>query len=1042
MKLNLLNLLKANVLKAGMLKSIAPTASAVVGSDFKDVLAETEASPPPTSSTKLQKAEPPVEKSAVSISKRYSKSHAETQDNVKQEVRSQSSTESAVVEKVTSPMTVAPVPQAIAVIASTLPVVGQSKVTTTAKPFENAISVVPPLPKASKTTDVHEAAPKNTHSTHAEHGTRNVVAATARKDGRLGDLPNAKPPDRETAAIKNEVKAVVTAKIEPEAVSIAKDANVSSTTKQSASIGEARLVVHTVAPKQCSQGVKISVPQSNEPRPLTRQSEALAPRQDNQDVKAKVSLPNEPQPLARQSESTVTKSEARQSVSTGNNAPKGSNPTVNTVSREARVVNEFIQQPATQNVKEGSPVVVERQEPTQRSQTRREPIAPQQNRKADQTVDAPIKQTASSIKLNAEAVQTKFVPILVGTEKTQVAESKTQVASTKLPQPVESETVRPRVVQQVWAAEATQPERKVAVAERATPKSMQAEQSKPITKVDTAFVRPTLEAAVLQKPTMADVKLEAAVMPRVDLKNNLSEKVFSTSQTHVDVVQTPKPVEKKPIVLMTSAAKVEQPKVTQPSNMIQSRAPKTETENRSDSATTKAETVVEVPKNQAHQSQSAQAQQPISTPTLQKENVVEKAASAKPEAVSKEVKQEPASEGMPPELRSPSNTVPTATNVEKATKSEQNRSHIQQATHAEAESSKHVLNSSPAIESKQELPKTDPRPIIVDQNLAQPLKPEQKLEAKPFHIQSDITKSSEELVKSSQTPLSTKTETAESAVKDAAPAFRPLKVNGVLEPLTQTTPQVIPAQAIQEIGKVIPRIDTTKGSEFMRGERVGGEREEPVSRSNSERPQQVVDSKPNEQSNHNGQETQSQNRERESSQMGFRQSIEQATQSTSQTPVPRTSTTPQSSMNESLKLALQQALDQSRKRMADPDELRMSIPIGELGIMDIDIVREADQFSIRIAADPQAIAMMEEQRGQLTQWLRSQGYPVEQIDVAPRFNGQAKSDLPGSNQSTEDQDSNRAGQPGRGNRGGSGAGETHDEASARPAYSGLRVWTA
>ncbi|MBL0061186.1 MAG: hypothetical protein IPP40_06810 [bacterium] len=249
-------------------------------------------------------------------------------------------------------------------------------------------------------------------------------------------------------------------------------------------------------------------------------------------------------------------------------------------------------------------------------------------------------------------------------------------------------------------------------------------------------------------------------------------------------------------------------------------------------------------------------------------------------------------------------------------------------------------------------------------------------------------------------------------------------------------------QAIQEFGTVGPRIDTMKAPEFMRNDRTSVEREEPTLRSTQERPQQVSEGKPNEQSNHNGQDMQSQSRERETGQSALSQTIEQTTQTSPQAPISKSNHPSQSAANESLKLALQKALDQSRKRMVDPDELRMSIPFGELGTMDIDIVREAEKFSIRIAADPQAIAMMEDQRIQLTHWLRMQGYPVEQIDITPRFAGESKSDLPGSNQSTEERSSGGAGKSGRPNDGQGGVGEEHAEVAVRPAFSGLRVWTA
>ena len=362
------------------------------------------------------------------------------------------------------------------------------------------------------------------------------------------------------------------------------------------------------------------------------------------------------------------------------------------------------------------------------------------------------------------------------------------------------------------------------------------------------------------------------------------------------------------------------------------------------------------------------------------------------------------------------------------------------ATVPEFELPKQPVLSSSVNEPVCELIQTEASPLTVDSKPTPATRFDPKLATRST-IPSEPMKGSEDAAQNSKTPAATKSDAPET-LKDNATSTRSFKPLSSPEPQMQSMSQSLPLQTIQEFGTVVPRIDTTKAPEFKWKDRVSTEREEPVSRSTQARPQQVLDSKPSEQSSHNGQDTLSQSRERESGQSAFRQTIEQATQTSTQATITKPSHSLHTAANESLKLALQKALDQSRKRMIDPDELRMSIPFGELGTLDIDIVREAEKFSIRIAADPQAIAMMEDQRIQLTQWLRVQGYPVEQIDITPRFGGEPMSDLPGSNQSAEEQSSGKAGQSGRTTDGGSEAGEEHAEAAARPAFSGLRVWTA
>ncbi len=145
--------------------------------------------------------------------------------------------------------------------------------------------------------------------------------------------------------------------------------------------------------------------------------------------------------------------------------------------------------------------------------------------------------------------------------------------------------------------------------------------------------------------------------------------------------------------------------------------------------------------------------------------------------------------------------------------------------------------------------------------------------------------------------------------------------------------------------------------------------------------------------------------------------------------------------NEALQAALQQALEQSRRRVAEPDELRLVVPFGEFGTLDIDVIRENDLYSIRIAADPTVAAVMEEQRGQIAVWLRDQGYPVQQIEISER----------GSKQYPQHTHSDRAPQDGDPSQDGSvrhpddperRLDSSNQATSDRPAFFGRRVWTA
>lgn len=214
----------------------------------------------------------------------------------------------------------------------------------------------------------------------------------------------------------------------------------------------------------------------------------------------------------------------------------------------------------------------------------------------------------------------------------------------------------------------------------------------------------------------------------------------------------------------------------------------------------------------------------------------------------------------------------------------------------------------------------------------------------------------------------------------------------------------------------------------------------------AERPVQAVNANEAERSpqstNQNGGDASSQNTERDHSQAGFKPIVESSPQNIQHTSSARTQSMQQHALNESLKAALQQALDMSRKRLVEPNELRLSVPLGELGTMDIDVVRETEKISIRIGADHKALALLEDQKPYLTQWLRDQGYPVEQLDLSPRSNGNPNSGLTGSNTSSQDSQTSRSMRSES-----SLTGQTIEMAdsfqpAARPTNSGQHVWTA
>lgn len=148
----------------------------------------------------------------------------------------------------------------------------------------------------------------------------------------------------------------------------------------------------------------------------------------------------------------------------------------------------------------------------------------------------------------------------------------------------------------------------------------------------------------------------------------------------------------------------------------------------------------------------------------------------------------------------------------------------------------------------------------------------------------------------------------------------------------------------------------------------------------------------------------------------------------------------QNTLPDNIRVAIQQALELSKQRVVEPDELRISVPLGEMGTIDIDIINESESYSLKIAADPQAIAILADQREQLVSWLRQHGHPVEQIDISPRFTGehdQLESEWQLPTQSGRDD----SGSP---NWSEDRSGDVSPESGhlPKPSLAGGRVWTA
>jgi hypothetical protein len=81
---------------------------------------------------------------------------------------------------------------------------------------------------------------------------------------------------------------------------------------------------------------------------------------------------------------------------------------------------------------------------------------------------------------------------------------------------------------------------------------------------------------------------------------------------------------------------------------------------------------------------------------------------------------------------------------------------------------------------------------------------------------------------------------------------------------------------------------------------------------------------------------------------------------------------------------VEQALEQSRRRIVEPDHLNLSFFTQELGSFEIDIVRRQDRLSIRVEGESNVVTMMEDEKLQLVQWMRDQGYQVERVEFSSK----------------------------------------------------------
>ncbi len=272
------------------------------------------------------------------------------------------------------------------------------------------------------------------------------------------------------------------------------------------------------------------------------------------------------------------------------------------------------------------------------------------------------------------------------------------------------------------------------------------------------------------------------------------------------------------------------------------------------------------------------------------------------------------------------------------------------------------------------------------------------------------------------------------------------KVTPQAEPFMRAQPQVLPFIPVIETRAASVVTNSFDGSRKaqVRVERASNEQSERISeRSENSITGKGSESKPIESANTTRQETHSQSGEREAGNSAARAGMEKgaATQTTA-VASPKSSAFANSAANESLKLALQQALEQSRRRLVEPDELRLTVPFGDMGTLDIDVLRENEMFSIRIAADPALAGMMEEQRQQLAVWLKDQGFPIQQLEIAERQGGYSRREGLASEHTSSEREQNQSGGSEKGPGGGFGQGDNPEPSQPRPAYSGARVWTA
>jgi hypothetical protein len=272
------------------------------------------------------------------------------------------------------------------------------------------------------------------------------------------------------------------------------------------------------------------------------------------------------------------------------------------------------------------------------------------------------------------------------------------------------------------------------------------------------------------------------------------------------------------------------------------------------------------------------------------------------------------------------------------------------------------------------------------------------------------------------------------------------KVTPQAEAFMRVQPQVLPFTPVIETRASSVVTNSFDGSrkEQVRVERASNEQSERISeRSENSITGKGSESKPIESANTTRQETHSQSGEREAGTSAARAGMENgAATQTAAVAAPKSSAFANSAANESLKLALQHALEQSRRRLVEPDELRLTVPFGEMGTLDIDVLRENEMFSIRIAADPALAGMMEEQRQQLAVWLKDQGFPIQQLEIAERQGGYSRREGLASEHTSSEREQSQSGGSEKGPGGGFGQGDNPEPNLPRPAYSGARVWTA